>query len=220
LLAAALWVGRALSPRVFAGAARLSGKGTMLAAALVPCFALAALASAVGLAPIVGAYAAGLVLEQAHYQPFTARGRPVEELLQPLTSLLVPVFFVVMGMRVDLRALAHPEILGLAALLTIAAVAGKQVCGLGGLGAPLDRLTIGIGMIPRGEVGLIFANLGLGLTLHGAPVVDATIYSTIVVMVMATTLVTPPLLKWSLRRRPGAGEALLVSAFPSETLRS
>jgi Kef-type K+ transport system membrane component KefB len=123
-------------------------------------------------------------------------------------------------MRVDLRALAHPEILGLAALLTIAAVAGKQVCGLGGLGAPLDRLTIGIGMIPRGEVGLIFANLGLGLTLHGAPVVDATIYSTIVVMIMATTLVTPPLLKWSLRRRSGAREARLVPALPSESLPS
>lgn len=66
-----------------------------------------------------------------------------------------------------------------------------------------------------GEVGLIFANLGLGLTLHGSPILDATLYSTIVVMVMATTLVTPPLLKWSLRRRgplldaaePGLGMA-------------
>jgi Kef-type K+ transport system membrane component KefB len=100
------------------------------------------------------------------------------------------------------------------ALLTLAAIVGKQACALGGLGAPLDRLTIGIGMIPRGEVGLIFANLGLGLTLHGTPILDATTYATIVVMVMATTLVTPPLLKGSLRRRAPAGEAGLGIAIP------
>jgi Kef-type K+ transport system membrane component KefB len=148
--------------------------------------------------------------------PLAARGhRPLPELLQPLTSLLVPVFFVVMGMRVDLRALAHPQILGLAVLLTLAAIVGKQACALGGLGAPLDRLTIGIGMIPRGEVGLIFANLGLGLTLHGASILDATTYATIVIMVMATTLVTPPLLKWSLRRRrAAAAETGLGVAIP------
>ncbi len=201
-LATALWAGTWLSPRLFALAAGLRGKGTGLAAALVPCFGLAALASAVGLAPIVGAYAAGLVVEPAHYEPLAARGhRPLAELLQPLTSLLVPVFFVLMGMRVDLHTLAHPQILQLAGLLTLAAILGKQVCGLGGLGAPLDRLTIGIGMIPRGEVGLIFASLGRGLRLHGQPILDATTYATIVLMVMATTLVTPPLLRWSLRRR-------------------
>ena len=205
-LAVALWAGSLISPRIFAVAARLRGKGTALAAALVPCFGLAALAPAVGLAPIVGAYAAGLVIEQGHYQPLAARGhRPLTDLLQPLTSVLVPVFFVVMGMRVDLQALAHPQVLELAALLTLAAIAGKQVCGLGGLGAPLDRLTIGIGMIPRGEVGLIFASQGRGLTLHGAPILDTTTYATIVLMVMATTLATPPLLRWSLRRRRTAG---------------
>lgn len=215
-LAAALWIGSRLSPRLFAGAARLRGTGTALAAALVLCFSLAALAAAVGLAPIVGAYAAGLVFEHVHYEPLAARGhRPLPELLQPLTSLLVPVFFVVMGMRVDLRALAHPQILELAGLLTLAAILGKQACALGGLGAPLDRLTIGIGMIPRGEVGLIFANLGLGLTLHGSPILDAMTYATVVIMVMATTLVTPPLLKWSLRRRrASAGEAGLGVAIP------
>lgn len=204
-LAAALWLGSLISPRIFAIASRLRGSGTLLAAALVPCFALAGAAAAVGLAPIVGAYAAGLVLEHSHYAAFTDRGhRPLAELLQPLTSVLVPVFFVLMGMRVDLRALAAPGVLGLAVLVTAAAIVGKQICALGGLGAPLDRLSLGIGMIPRGEVGLIFANLGLGLTLHGVPIVDPTIFSTIVVVVMATTLVTPPLLKWSFQRaRPG-----------------
>jgi Kef-type K+ transport system membrane component KefB len=219
-LAVALLLGSALSPRIFALASRLRGSGILLAAALVPCFALAGLAAAVGLAPIVGAYAAGLVLEHSHYAPFTARGqRPLNELLQPVTSLLVPVFFVLMGMRVDLRVLGHGEILGLAALITAAAVIGKQACALGGLGAPLDRLSIGIGMIPRGEVGLIFANLGLGLTIHGSAVVDATLFSTIVVMVMATTLVTPPLLEWSFRRprpsRLSPGPAAFAAGRPS-----
>src|SRR6266581_7720527 len=116
--------------------------------------------------------------------------------------LLVPVFFVVMGTRVRLEAFAHPEILGLAALLTVAAIVGKQACALGGLGAPLNRLAIGLGMIPRGEVGLIFANLGLGLTLHGVPVIDQRVFSAVVIMVAVTALVTPPVLKWSLARAP------------------
>src|SRR5205807_3051960 len=79
----------------------------------------------------------------------------------------------------------------------------KQACALGGLGAPLDRLSIGIGMIPRGEVGLIFANLGLSLTLHGERIVSPAIFSGLVIMVVLTTLITPPALKWSLAR--GAG---------------
>ncbi len=205
-LATVLWLGSALSPRVFAAAARLRGSGTMLTAALVPCFALAGLAGAVGLAPIVGAYAAGLVLEQSHYELFTARGQPpLADLLRPLTGLFVPVFFVLMGMRVDLGALTRPGIPALAALITAAAILGKQACALGGLGAPVDRLSIGIGMIPRGEVGLIFANLGLGLQVGGTPVVDSTIFATVVVMVMVTTLITPPLLAWSFQRPGPAG---------------
>jgi Kef-type K+ transport system membrane component KefB len=134
-LAVALWAGALISPRVFALAARLRGKGTALAAALVPCFALAALASAVGLAPIVGAYTAGLVVEQAHYQPLADRGhRALSDLLHPLTSVLVPVFFVVMGMRVDLRALAQPQILALAGSLTLAAIAASRCARWAALG--------------------------------------------------------------------------------------
>ncbi|HYL30036.1 MAG TPA: cation:proton antiporter, partial [Gemmatimonadales bacterium] len=112
----------------------------------------------------------------------------------------VPVFFVLIGMRVDLAAFARGDVIGLAALLTLAAIAGKQVCALGGLGAPLDRLSIGIGMIPRGEVGLIFANLGLSLVVKGERIIDQGVYSAVVLMVMLTTLVTPPALKWSLGR--------------------
>ena len=203
-LVGALAVGAVFSPRLFALTARLRGQGTLLTTALVFCFLLAYLASAVGLAPIVGAYAAGLVLEEAHSQK-------LEELVRPIGTLLVPVFFVVMGTRVRLEAFAHTEILGLAALLTVAAIVGKQACALGGLGAPLNRLAIGLGMIPRGEVGLIFANLGLGLTLHGVPVIDERVFSAVVMMVVLTALVTPPALKWSLARAPRRAHAAVAA---------
>ncbi len=200
-LGGALVLGVALSPRLFALAGRLRGSGLLLTTALVFCFILAYLASAVGLAAIVGAYAAGLVLEEAHYVDLTRHDeRRLEELVRPIGTLLVPVFFVLMGMRVELRSFAHPEVLGLALLLTLAAIAGKQACALGGLGAPLDKLSIGIGMIPRGEVGLIFANLGLSLTLHGERIVSPAVFSGLVIMVVLTTLITPPALKWSLAR--------------------
>lgn len=200
-LLAALAIGTRASPRVFRFASRSRGQGTMLTIALAFCFALASLASAIGLAPIVGAYAAGLILEETHYRDFTDRGeRRLEELVQPIATLLVPLFFVLMGMRVDLGAFAQPGALGLAALLTIAAIVGKQSCALGAIGSSLDGVTIGIGMIPRGEVGLIFASIGLGLVVHGERIVDDRIYSAVVIAVMATTLVTPTALRWRLAR--------------------
>jgi Kef-type K+ transport system membrane component KefB len=202
-LCGAIVVGLVVSPRLFGLASRLQGRGVLLATALVICFAMSWVASLIGLAAIVGAYAAGLILEDVHYRPFTERGeRPLGELLQPVGAFLVPLFFVLMGMRVDLTAFARAEILGLAALLTVAAILGKQACALGALGSTLDRWTIGLGMIPRGEVGLIFANIGLGLTIAGTPVIARTTYSAIVIMVIVTTLVTPPALRWSLERRP------------------
>ncbi|HEY6223004.1 MAG TPA: cation:proton antiporter [Gemmatimonadales bacterium] len=205
-LGGALALGQVASPRLFGLASRLHGRGVLLATALVFCFALSYVAALIGLAAIVGAYAAGLILEDVHYRPFTERGeRSLEELLQPIGAFLVPLFFVLMGMRVDLTAFAHSEILGLAALLTAAAIAGKQACALGAFGGKLDRLTIGLGMIPRGEVGLIFANIGLGLTIGGTAVIARTTYSAVVIMVIVTTLVTPPALRWSLERRAVSG---------------
>jgi Kef-type K+ transport system membrane component KefB len=205
-LVGALWLGLRISPRLFQASARLRGDGVLLSTALVFCFVLAWLAAAIGLAPIVGAYAAGLILEPVHYRDFTDRGeRRLEELVRPIGSFLVPVFFVVTGMRVDLAALGRGDVLGLAAALTVAAILGKQVCSLGGLGAPLDRWSIGIGMVPRGEVGLIFANLGLGLTVRGERIIDPALYAAVIVMVMLTTLVTPPALKWSLGRSARTG---------------
>jgi Na+:H+ antiporter len=211
----ALALGVYVSPWMFGVASHLSGQGVLLATALIFCFALAYIAAVIGLAPIVGAYAAGLILEDAHFRPFVNRGeRQLEHLVHPISSFLVPVFFVLMGMRVDLAAFANVGVLGLAGLLTVAAIVGKQACALGALDRSLDRLSIGIGMIPRGEVGLIFANIGLGLSIGGQRIVDEGIFSAVVIMVIVTTMSTPPALRWSLARsvRPPGG--------PSEAARA
>ena len=214
-LVAAFTIGAFTTPRLFQAAARLPGSGTQLTTGLAFCFLLAALASLIGLAPIVGAYAAGLILEEAHYTDFVDKGEHrLEELVRPISVLLVPIFFVLMGMRVELGAFMQPGVLGLAALLTVVAIVGKQICALGGIGAPVDRTAIGLGMIPRGEVGLIFANIGLGLTVRGERIVDERIFAAVVVAVMMTTLVTPPALKWRLSR-VSRRRAAAVASDPS-----
>jgi Kef-type K+ transport system membrane component KefB len=204
-LVGSLIVGVLLSPRLFHGASKLRARGVLLAVGLAFCFFLAWLANVIGLAPIVGAFAAGLILEDLHYRDFVERGEhSLEELVHPIAGFLVPVFFVLMGMRTDLRSFSDPKIIGLAAALTVAAVVGKQACSLGAIGRGIDRLSVGIGMIPRGEVGLIFANMGLGLTVKGEHIIEPSTYSACVVMVIVTTMVTPPALKWSLGRRRNA----------------
>ena len=143
------------------------------------------------------------VIDDVHYRELRARdpkSRGMLELLEPISTFLVPVFFVLMGMRVDLRVFGEPGVLGFAAVLTAAAVAGKQVCGLGVFEKHADRVAVGLGMIPRGEVGLIFAGIGAQLTIAGVRVVDAAAFSAVVVMVALTTLMTPPLLVWRMRK--------------------
>jgi Kef-type K+ transport system membrane component KefB len=187
-------------------ASKLRARGVLLALGLSFCFLLSWLASAIGLAAIVGAFAAGLVLEDTHYREFVGRGeRGLEELIHPISSFLAPVFFVLMGMHTDLRALLRPEVLGLGGALIVAAILGRQACSLGVVGRGVDRLTVGFGMIPRGEVGLIFANIGLGLRLDGQPVIEGATFSAVILMVIVTTMITPPALKWSFSRVPGAG---------------
>jgi Kef-type K+ transport system membrane component KefB len=196
-----LLVGVRLSPRLFSLASRLQTRGVLLAVGLSFCFVLSWLASVIGLAPIVGAFAAGLILEDLHYRDFVSRGEhTLEELIHPISSFLVPVFFVLMGMRTDLSSFAQPGVLGLAAALCAVAIIGKLACSLGVLGTGMDWLSVGLGMIPRGEVGLIFANIGLTLRVGGEPIVDSNVFAAVVVMVIVTTLVTPPLLQWSLNR--------------------
>lgn len=202
-LGVALVAGRAASRLVFRLGNRLRGDGVLLSFALAFCFAFAWLAALVGLAPIVGAFAAGLILEDAHYVELRERDREqrsIHDLMKPLATFLVPLFFVLMGMRVDLGVFGHTAVLGFAAVLTVAAVLGKQVCSLGVLEKGADRLAVGLGMIPRGEVGLIFASIGATLHIGGERVVDDAVYSAVVIMVVLTTLLTPPLLVWRLRR--------------------
>lgn len=215
-LGGAVGLGSYAVPRLLRGAAHLKGGGVLLGVSLAFCFGLSYLASWMGLAPIVGAFAAGLILETAHYKPFTDKGEyPLEKLIHPVAQFLAPVFFVLMGLRVDLTEFLNPAAIGLAAALSLAAVLGKQVCGLGIVDRGIRRLPVGIGMIPRGEVGLIFASIGRGLSVQGEPVIDASTYTAIVMMVLVTTLVTPPVLAWSLRRGTAGGQPAPVTTRPS-----
>ncbi len=195
----AIIIGHVVLPHFFKFGYRLRGQGVMLSFSLLICFGLAYIAGQIGLAPIVGAFAAGLILEEVHFKPFRERGeRTIEDLVAPIGTFLVPIFFVSMGMMVDLSTFANVEILGFAAVLTIAAIIGKQACSLAIFDKQTNRLSIGLGMIPRGEVGLIFAGIGSKLVLDGIPVIDTGTYSAVVIMVIITTLVTPPLLMVSL----------------------
>ncbi|MDQ2976733.1 MAG: cation:proton antiporter, partial [Acidobacteriota bacterium] len=178
----------------------------LLTLAISFCLLLSWAAAKVGLAPIVGAFAAGLVLDEVHYKPARARKeRELQDLLQPVSSVLVPIFFVLMGLKVDLRLFGKLQLLGFALALTFVAIIGKQICSLGALQRGTNRLAIGLGMIPRGEVGLIFAGIGATLMLPNAsgvnePVINASTFGAVVIMVIITTIVTPPALKWSLGR--------------------
>jgi Kef-type K+ transport system membrane component KefB len=149
--------GTLAAPKLFRTLHRLSrSNGTLLALALAFALGFAELASAAKLAPIVGAFVAGVALGRTHQSDRIGR-----ELL-PLTHVFVPVFFLQIGIEADLKAMLRPSVLGLAAVLGLIGVVGKVVAGWV---APrsTDRLLIGIGMIPRGEVGLIFASIGLRL---------------------------------------------------------
>ncbi|HKC24287.1 MAG TPA: cation:proton antiporter, partial [Thermoanaerobaculia bacterium] len=199
----AIAIGAAVSRKLFGIASHLKSRGVLLSMGLGFCFLLSWLASLIGLAPIVGAFAAGLILEDTHYRSFVEKGEhELEELVHPLAEFLVPVFFVLMGARTNLASFAQPGVMALAAALTAAAILGKQVCSAGVLERGLNRLAVGVGMIPRGEVGLIFASIGQTLLVAGKPVVGPTTFSAVVVMVIVTTMITPPALKWSLERNP------------------
>jgi Kef-type K+ transport system membrane component KefB len=200
-LVGAILVGGRIVPRVYRAASLLNVHGTLLALSLAVCFLLAWLADRIGLATIVGAFAAGLILDPVRYRELGDRTKhTIEELLQPLASFLVPVFFVLMGARVDLSTFGHVEVLGFAALLSLAAILGKLICAAGVLERGLDRVSVAVGMIPRGEVGLIFAGIGAQLLLHGHQVIAPKVFAAVVVMVVVTTLITPPALKITLAR--------------------
>ena len=206
-LIGAIVIGHLLMPRMLHGAGRLETRGVLLTLAISCCLFLAWASAKVGLAPIVGAFAAGLILDEVHYKHGREQPeRDLSDLLQPVSTVLVPIFFVLMGLKVDLRLFTRGDILGLALALTVAAIVGKQICALGVIERGVNRLAVGLGMIPRGEVGLIFAGIGATLMLPAAsgasqPVISSAIFGAVVIMVIITTLITPIALKWSLGRK-------------------
>jgi Kef-type K+ transport system membrane component KefB len=158
---------------------------------------LAWLANLSGLATIIGAFTAGLILHDAYFEQWNNdRKCPIriKDLIMPLEVILVPIFFVLMGIQVKLETFLQPNVMLLAAGLLVAAIIGKVVAGFGAFGGA-NRWAIGIGMMPRGEVGLIFAAIGKSLG-----VLDDALFSAVVLMVVVTTLLSPPLFKSCLRR--------------------
>lgn len=222
-LAGAVVLGQLFAGRIGDLLARIStGQGMKLTLALAFCMVTAFVSQFIGLAPIVGAFAAGLVLDAVHFKSFESprfvtqirqalvgtRGkakdevdtildhytdRHVEDLVEPVGTLLAPIFFVLTGMSVSLASLFDLNILLLALALTVVAFIGKIASGfvVGGV----NRWIIGWGMVPRGEVGLIFAASGLALG-----VINDQVFSMIVIVIMFTTLLTPPVLTWVVRR--------------------
>lgn len=185
-----LLVGRLLVPPLFGllRRGRLPGEAILLAVMLA--LGLSWLAHAVGSAVIIGSFAAGLLLAA------TERTSEIEHGIRNLAHFFVPIFFLMVGAAVDVRAL-DGRTLGIAALLIATAVVGKFVAGYAPFWFRGRKNLIGVGMIPRGEVGLIFAQKGLE-----SQVFDAGLFSAVTLMVLATTLMAPPLLKWLAPRPP------------------
>ncbi|HEX2781114.1 MAG TPA: cation:proton antiporter [Gemmatimonadaceae bacterium] len=189
----AVVLGARIAPPVFRFVARVQMEGVLGPVALAFALLLAWLAAEAGSATIIGAFAAGLVLHN------TPQRADIEGAVTNLGHFVVPIFFASVGAAVDLRALASRESLLLGALLVLAGIAGKVAAGYAPLGFRGRKLLIGVAMVPRGEVGLIFAQMGLA---SGA--IDAGVFGAIMVMVLVTTLVTPPALA-RIARNEGAG---------------
>lgn len=199
-LALALTAGRTLTPRLFALANRLRSESLLLPLGLAFAFLLAWLGNLAGLATIVGAYAAGLILEPAHLVDLEHRERhSLEELIHPLVAVLSPLFFLLMGAKVDPAALFTPATLGFAAVLAGLGLAGKWVAGYGA-GNGLRSSVVGWGMVPRGEVGLIFVAAGAQLELGGQPLLSTSTQAGVVGALLLTTIIGPVGLGRALRK--------------------
>lgn len=185
----AVVIGSVLAPKIIRLITRLRVGKALFFASLMFGFGLAYLADLVGSGMIIGAFAAGLVLAR------TDRGRDIEHEVFDVAQFFIPIFFVSVGAAVDLKAL-NPfnadtrQFFVIGMLLTVVAIAGKLIAGYAAFGRPLNKLVIGVGMVPRGEVGLIFAQLGLT-----AGLLSGGLYSSVALMVMITTFVAPPALR-------------------------
>jgi Kef-type K+ transport system membrane component KefB len=186
-LLVAIWAGVRLAPVLIGWIGQLHARGTLIVYSMIFAVALAAVADLIGLATIIGAFAAGLVLAT------TERREHIEARIKPVADLLVPVFFVTVGMKVQ-SAMPSPFApntqFGMAMVLTVVAIATKLVAGLAVYQTGVRRWPVGVGMVPRGEVGLIFAGAGLA-----ASVIAEDLYAVVVVVVMLTTFAAPPWLK-------------------------
>ncbi|HEY9883641.1 MAG TPA: cation:proton antiporter [Thermosynechococcaceae cyanobacterium] len=187
--------------------AKLKTRGNIIIPALIFAFFMAFLGNAIHLEAILGAFAAGLVLDE------TDARNELDELVKPIADLLVPIFFVTVGARADLSVLnpALPENrsgLVIAVFLIAVAIVGKIVTGWAVFGQPgINRLAIGVGMIPRGEVGLVFAGIG-----SASGVLDKPLEAAIIIMVILTTFLAPPFLRIAFGQSeepPASGEPSL-----------
>jgi Kef-type K+ transport system membrane component KefB len=204
-LGTAAVLGHVFSERIARLAASTGHPETMLVFGLAACFALAFVAELIGLADIIGAFAAGLLLDPYGRGVRTReQDATLAELLHPLSALFVPLFFVLMGVQVQVGALTNPTALLFAAVLTLCAGVGKLACALGVVVPGVNRLAVGIAMVPRGEVGLIFAGIGTTLILDGRSILSEGLFSAVVLMVLVTTLAAPIGLRWAFARTPRA----------------
>lgn len=200
-LCGSLLLGRVLIPRALRVISRMRVQGVLMPAAVALAFSLALLAQVAGSATIIGAFAAGLILGG------TGQRREIEEQVRPIAHLFVPVFFVVVGAQVDLRPFnpLQPEswpIISGVLVLSLLAVVTKWVAGLAPFWLPFRKSVIGAGMVPRGEVGLIFAQVG-----RSSGLLSEERFSALVLIVMITTFVAPVMLRRLLSRESEDAEA-------------
>jgi len=188
-------IGLLITPFLFQWIEKMKQEYVVFVLGAAVCLFVAALSSKAGLAPIVGAFAAGLVLSA------TKQGAEIKKGIKPVYVFLVPIFFVLMGTKVDISIFnpfpeANRTVLMLATVLFIVAFIGKAAAGFVVFKKKINKLLIGVAMVPRGEVGLIFASMGLTIGVF-----KQEIYSALVVVIMLTTFITPVLLKYLLSRK-------------------
>ncbi len=186
----AVGIGGVATPPLFRMVERIRMTGALGVIALAFALLLAWLAEQSGSAMIIGAFAAGLILHP------TAQRDEIERSATQLGFFFVPIFFASVGASLDLKALLTPEALLLGGSLVVVGVFGKIAAGFAPWWFKGNRLLVGVAMVPRGEVGLIFAQLGLAAGVLAGPRFGA-----LMLMVAVTTLITPPLLGGIVRRR-------------------